>query len=270
MNEIKDICSSWSLYSTIYYPMLQYRKYDGTPIYENCEFIAIIKETINNIPYFAKIYIKLNENTHIIKELENYNKMIDWEVIENGDFYQLVVKGKTSTSNDYIQVKLENYRNRGFVELLNYKEPFSIDGYTKVIKTPLVEFIRSGCAALSYKYFGSVTVYNQQYNISKFIVLQEDTQRNTILYAEFILRVINGTPILILGTHSSDFTTSYINIHAVKEGAIIKLYWQNLYSSITNHILIKKLVDMNSSSNEFTLDNSENSISSLTPTVSLL
>ena len=221
MNKINDTCSSWPIYGTTYYPMLQYRKYDNIPIYENCEFVAVIKETIHDIPYFAKVYIKLNNTTHIVKELENNENMIEWEVIENGDFYQLVVKGKSSDSKDFIQIKLENYRNRGFVELLNYKEPISISNYTIVEKISLVDFIRSGCSASSYKYFGSVTVYNQQYNVSKFIVLQEDTQRDSILYGEFILRVINGTPVLILGSHSNDFTSSLINIHAVKDGSNI-------------------------------------------------
>lgn len=265
-----NVNSSWPLYSTTYYPMLRYRKYDGVPIYQNCEFVANIKLTVNNNPHFAKIYIKLDENNHIIKELENNNKEITWEIIEDDTYYILVVKSRTSNSVDYIQIKLENYRNRGFVELLNYKEPINIENYNIIPKESIVPFINSSCTPLKYKYIGDVTVYNQQYNITKFMIVQTSLERNSILYAEFILRIINGTPTLILLSHSDDFQNTLINIHVVKDGSKIKLYWENKYSTITNKIIIKQLFDINSSQNSFIFDNTQEPIDDLTPTISLL
>lgn len=270
MSNINKINSSWPLYSTNYYPMLRYRKYDNIPIYENCEFTATVKITINDIPYFCDIYVKYNETTHVIKQLRNDKNMIDWEIIENGEYFVLMVKGLTTNSKDYIQVDLNNYRNIGFVELLNYKEPYSIGSYTKMPKLIEVDYIKSGAEALKFKKIGEVIVYNQQYNISKFIVLQNDVQRTSVLYGEFILRVINGTPVFILGEHSADFTSSLINIHAVKNGSTIELYWENKYSSITNRINIIKVFDMNSSHNYFNIENITEMTDSLDPTISLL
>ena len=269
MSQFNKICSSWPVFSTNYYPMLKYRKYDDVPINENCEFIAIIKITVNNIPYFAKIYIKYNENVHIVKELKNdYNK-INWEIVEIDNYFILVVKGSTTSNNDYIQIKLENYRNIGFVELLNYKNPINIDTYEKVNKLFDLKYILSSCAALKYKKLGNVTVYNQQYSITKFFIIQNDLQRDSELYGEFILRIINGKPIFVLGSHSEDFNISLINFHIVNNNNNFELYWQNNYSSITNKINVEKLIDINSSSNYFTLENIQESIDSITPTISL-